>query len=83
MRHQLAMAASDRAIGRLEELNLRGCGTRVPDVETQAAIEHALAALPARGRVKVKRWRTVQQALDGMFDLQEALQAKRYREQDQ
>lgn len=82
MRYRLAIVASDRAIGRLEELNLRGGGTRAPDAGTRAAVERAVAGLPAAMRGKVKPWRTVQQALDGMFDLQEALQAERRRERD-
>lgn len=82
MRYRRAMVASDQAIGRLEELNLRGGGTRVPDVATRAAMDRALAALPAEARRKIKPWRTVQQALDGMFEVQEALQAERWHGQD-
>lgn len=82
LRYRSAMVASDRAIGRLEEANLRGAGRSVPDPVTQAAIDRALAALPAGAKAGVKPWVTVQQALDGMFDLQEALQAERRREQD-
>lgn len=82
MRYRLALVASDRAIGRLEELNLRGGGTRAPDAGTLAAVERAMAGLPAGVRGKVKPWRTVQQALDGLFDLQEALQAERWHGRD-
>lgn len=82
MRYQRAMAASDRAIGRLEDLNLRGRGKGVPDVATRAAIDDAVAALPAGARASVRPWRTVQEALDGMFDLQEALQAEGRRNRD-
>lgn len=80
MRYRLAMVASDEAIGRLEELNLRGRGTCAPDAGTRAAIDHALAVLPAGAQVEIKPSRTVQQALDRMFALQEVLQEEQCRQ---
>ena len=83
MRFQRAMLASDRAISRLEELNMRGGGAGVPDTGTRAAIDRAFAAaLPTGAKAKTKPWRTVQQALDRLFDLQEVLQAERWREEN-
>jgi hypothetical protein len=84
-RYSSAMAASDRALTRLEELNLLDRGSCRPDASAMAAIDRMVALLPAEARTKVKPWPTVQQALDGMFDVEEVLQAERrhdlYREE--
>lgn len=78
--YRCAFAASDRAIARLEESNLQGRGGCRPDATTRAALDEVLALVPDAARRRAHRWRTVQQALDGLFDIQEALQAERRRD---
>ena len=80
MRYWSAMAATDRALSLLEELNLRDRGRSEPDARVRAAIDRAAGMLPAEASAKVRPWPTVQEALDGIFDVQEALFAKRRQE---
>ena len=72
-RHRLRMAAVDLAIGRLERLNLRGCGSAPLDGSTARAIARSLTVVPEDARRRLARVDTVQGALDGLFDVQEAL----------
>ncbi|HEX4212703.1 MAG TPA: hypothetical protein VIA06_05170 [Candidatus Dormibacteraeota bacterium] len=75
------MRLTDRAIGRLEELNLADRGGSRPDADTARTIKTTLAALPADARRRFGCRSTVQEALDGLFDAQEELMRPRQREQ--
>lgn len=67
------MQLTDSVIGRLEELNLAERGGRRPDPTTQRLIDSALAELPPEACRRYGTRVTVQQALDGFFDVQEEL----------
>ena len=73
LRYRLALAAIDIAINRLEEMNLEGRGGARPDGAARQAIERALEMVPLRTPDR-PGWGTVQRALDGLFDVQEAMQ---------
>lgn len=79
-RHRRLLHLTDRAIERLEELNLADKGASPPDPGTARTIETALRAMPPPVRRSFPGQRTVQQALDGMFTMQSALQKQRQAE---
>jgi hypothetical protein len=68
-RHMLAL--TDGVLGQLEQRNLAG----QPDVDNvlRRHIERTLAELPPRARCRFPETQTVQQALDGIFEVQEEL----------
>jgi hypothetical protein len=70
-RRQLAL--TDRLLGKLERLNLKG-QDRLDDV-TRRQIGRVMSQLPPPTRLRLRTWRTVQQALDGVFDVQADLMA--------
>jgi hypothetical protein len=74
--HRSLVGLTDRAIHRLEELNLADRGGCPPDPTTAQAIDEALEAMPTPVRRCFPGSRTVQQALDGLFIVQEALQRR-------
>lgn len=65
------MALTDVAIARLEELNL--AEARRPDPMTEYVIAEVLRNLPEMARHAFPGLRTVQQALDGFFEVQAVL----------
>jgi hypothetical protein len=70
-RRQLAL--TDGLLGKLERLNLNG-EQRLDDV-TRRQIGRVMTQLPPPVRLRLRTWRTVQQALDGVFDVQVELLA--------
>jgi hypothetical protein len=68
-RRQLAL--TDGLLGKLERLNLNG-QSRLDDV-TRRQIGRVMTQLPPPLRLRLRTWRTVQQALDGVFDVQAEL----------
>jgi hypothetical protein len=72
-RHRQMMALTDIVVSRLEELNLADLGQSQPDVGTDALITNVLRAMPEEARVSFPGYGTVQQALDGFFEVQRIL----------
>ena len=72
--HRYLVGLSDRTIERLERLNLAEGGGAPPDRPTADAIDETLRAMPEPVRRRFPGRRTVQQALDGLFAVQDALQ---------
>jgi hypothetical protein len=70
-RRQLAL--TDGLLGKLERLNLKG-QERLDDV-TRRQIGRVMSQLPPPTRLRLRTSRTVQQALDGVFDVQAELLA--------
>jgi len=68
-RHMLGL--TDQMLGELERLNL--AGQRVLDEETRRRIALALVEVEPPARDRFPSANTVQEALDGMFDVQEDL----------
>ncbi|HKA12455.1 MAG TPA: hypothetical protein VKI99_18485 [Candidatus Dormibacteraeota bacterium] len=65
------LALTDKLLGHLELLNMSG--QRDLDVVTQRDIARTMGELTARARGRFPRANTVQQALDGLFEVQEEL----------
>lgn len=72
-RHRRMMALTDLVVSRLEELNLADQGQSQPDVSTDTLITNVLRAMPEEARVSFPGYGTVQQALDGFFEVQRIL----------
>lgn len=75
------MKLTDGVLARLEELNLADRGGCCPDSETARSIRLALAALPPEARRRFGSPDTVQEALDGLFEVQDELLRPWQREQ--
>lgn len=65
------LALTDELLAHLEQLNLRG--QRDLDAATQRDIARTMGELTPRARGRFPRSNTVQQALDGLFEVQEEL----------
>jgi len=65
------LALTDKLLGHLEQLNMSG--QRDLDAATQRDIATMLGELTPRARGRFPRAHTVQQALDGLFEVQEEL----------
>lgn len=65
------LAMTDKLLAHLEQLNLRG--QRELDAATRRDIARTMDELTPRARGRFPRANTVQQALDGLFEVQEVL----------
>ena len=65
------LALTDKLLAHLEQLNLRG--QRDLDAATQRDIARTMGELTPRARSRFPCASTVQQALDGLFEVQEEL----------
>ena len=70
-RYRHMLAVTDDVLGRLELRNL--AGQRDIDRMLTRHIDRALTEMPPRARGRFPQARTVQQALDGIFEVQEEL----------
>ncbi len=71
-RYRAALAATDCVIARLEELNLEGRGKEQLGRDAASHLERVLAPVPTLLRPRM-RARTVQHALEAVFEMQESL----------
>jgi hypothetical protein len=81
LRFRSLIAPIDQAIERLEQFNLADRGGCPPDPETAATIRHALLPLAPEIRECFRAGQgTVQEAMDGLYSVEDALQVERYAE---
>ena len=68
-----ALARTDQLLGQLEELNLDDRGTQQLPATVGDELAEISALLSQGGRARLAECRTVQECLDGLFDVQEEL----------